>query len=362
MANISTMGRTTYALTAADIANGFAAIPVLWDSPFNDTNYNLAFSVVDSASFTAPSLDFNAGDVHFKTGTGFTAVVTFAAATPLIQGQFDAFNVNTAQTDTFTPVLPTLYQVTLYLNPRGDAGSPISSLQAYVAYTDASGVRKTLAPADATITRQGAPAGNTYPVYSNDNGTTVVVSTAFLTTFIPGVYVPATNYATGTYVSGSFTYGATITQATSGATAKFYGYVNGTLVYLPLTGTDDFSSNWGDGVHTFTNTGGTTSSAEGFYNTNATIVQSVSGATYVTQNSSGILDNDMYVGSGTGSPDATHVWIDNTIFAVYQPQGAPASLGTFHYDFSVRIVQMPNNAVIPVVGDQITIEAMASHR
>jgi hypothetical protein len=361
MANISTMGRTSYALTATDILNGFAAVPVLWDTPFNDTNYNLSWSIHDTY-FSAPSLDFGVGDVHYKTGSGFTAVVTLPAAAPIVQGQYDAFNVNTPQTDTFTPLAPTMYQVTVYLDPRGDVGSPLDSLQAYISYTDASGVRKTLAPADAQITRQGAPEGNTYPIWSNDAGSTIVVSTAFLTTYIPGTYLAATNYAVGTYVSGSFTYGATITQANSGAMAKFYGYVSGNIVYLPLTGVDDFASNWSDGAHTFTNGGGSTSSPSGFYNTNATIVQSVSGATYITQNSSGTANNDMYVGSGTGNPDNTHAWIDNSIFAVYIPSGVPSSLNTFHYDLSVRIVQMPSNSEVPAPGATFTVEAMASHR
>jgi len=111
MANISTMGRTKYALTATDILNGFAAVPVLWDSPFNDTNYNLSWSVHD-LGFPAPSLNYGVGDFHFKTGAGFTAVVAILAAIPLVQGQVDYPLLTTAQTFSYTVTVSGLYAVT----------------------------------------------------------------------------------------------------------------------------------------------------------------------------------------------------------------------------------------------------------
>jgi len=36
--------------------------------------------------------------------------------------------------------------------------------------------------------------------------------------------------------------------------------------------------------------------------------------------------------------------------------------GSFPMNVAVRIVQMPNNSVVPAVGATVTIEAIASHR
>ena len=85
MANISTMARSKYVITQRDIDNGFAGIPMLWDSPFNDTNYNIAWSIHDTGQ-NFLSLDYAVGDVHFKTPAGFIAVITLPAECLYLSG------------------------------------------------------------------------------------------------------------------------------------------------------------------------------------------------------------------------------------------------------------------------------------
>lgn len=46
MANSSQIKIVTYTVTAADFANQSFAVPVLWDSPFYDTNYAINCTVV----------------------------------------------------------------------------------------------------------------------------------------------------------------------------------------------------------------------------------------------------------------------------------------------------------------------------
>jgi len=53
----------SYSLTAADILNGFASIPLTWPEPFADTDYDVAWAVQDLTA-AAPSLNFGVGDFH----------------------------------------------------------------------------------------------------------------------------------------------------------------------------------------------------------------------------------------------------------------------------------------------------------
>jgi hypothetical protein len=364
MANISTMGRATYTLTVQDVANGFFAVPILWDTPFNDTNYICSWSVLDEY-FPAPSLDFGQGDIHYKRGDGFIAVVTIPGAAPIVQGQWDDFDEDTPITLTFQPLVSTLYQISIYLHAKtgeNSGNNPLDALGSTISFQAETG--EFLSVAGPTITAlQASPSSATEPIYSTTGGNPITITTAFLTSSIPGDYVDDTSYAVGTFVSTPFTYGELITQANTGATATYYGYVSGNIVYGLVSGVDDFASNWSDAAHyVFTNGGGQTASADGFYNTGATVVQSVSGASALTLNASGTSNNDFYVGSVSGVFDSTHAIIDNSIFAVYMPTGAIVPGVPFHYHISARIVQMPNSAVTPQVGAQVTVEAMASHR
>lgn len=68
-----TLVRTLYTITQTDINNGFAAVPIVFKSPFNDTNYNAVFSIED---LDLPiNLSWYEGDIHNKTRNGFSAVV-----------------------------------------------------------------------------------------------------------------------------------------------------------------------------------------------------------------------------------------------------------------------------------------------
>jgi hypothetical protein len=351
----------SYNITATDILHGYAAIPVTWPVVWPDNDYTLLYGV----SALSPVVEnFFLGAAHSITGSGFIATVNLAAAIPLVQGQFDVFNVNTAQTFSFTPAVAAMYQVTLYLASRNDPGNRVDALQPYISWTDASGVIRTLSPPDSTLTRAHNPVGNTYPIYSIDAGTPVTVSTTFLTNFIPGIFIPGTSYATGTFVGSGFNYGVTITQANSGATAKYYGHPAGpgAIVYLILTGADDFTSNWGDGVNTFTNTGGQVSGSDGFYSIGSTLLQSVTKAQTTLQNAPGTLSNDLYVSAITAfASDNTHAWIDTSNFSVYVPNGVLVAVSAFHYDLSIRVVQMPNNSTIYTPGDTLIVNSVSIH-
>lgn len=101
----------SYSLTAADILNGFASIPLTWPEPFADTDYDVAWAVQDLTA-AAPSLNFGVGDFHYKAITGITAVVSILAAIPLVQGQADYPLLTTAKTFSYVAPVSTLYMVT----------------------------------------------------------------------------------------------------------------------------------------------------------------------------------------------------------------------------------------------------------
>jgi hypothetical protein len=65
--------RVSYVFTSGDDANGFAQVPVEWDVPFEDNNYTVSWGANDTDLIV--DLNFFVGDIHFKTATGFTAVV-----------------------------------------------------------------------------------------------------------------------------------------------------------------------------------------------------------------------------------------------------------------------------------------------
>ena len=114
--------RIKYTLTATDIKNGFAPVPVTWGTPFTDTNYTVAFSINDLDS----TIDLSLGtlDMHDKTAAGITVVAFIAAAVPLVQGQVDLVDSTSGLTPlSLTAPITTLYQVTFYYGPATDSGS-----------------------------------------------------------------------------------------------------------------------------------------------------------------------------------------------------------------------------------------------
>jgi hypothetical protein len=111
-----------YTLTATDVVNGYAVVPVVWHVPFADANYTASFGVHDLDSVI--DLSFAVGDMHNLTFEGFDAVVYLSAAIPLIQGQADYFD-STSTTPPISILAPitTLYNVTLYYGPASNAGT-----------------------------------------------------------------------------------------------------------------------------------------------------------------------------------------------------------------------------------------------
>jgi len=114
--------RVMYTITATDILNGFIPVPVVWPTPFADTNYTAVFAVNDLDA----TVDLSIGvlDMHNKTASGVTCVALLAAAYPLVQAHVD----KVATTDDLTPLtltapITTLYQITFYYGPSDTTGS-----------------------------------------------------------------------------------------------------------------------------------------------------------------------------------------------------------------------------------------------
>ena len=170
--------RTLYTITSADVLNGFIPVPITWPTPFQDANYTTLFSIHDLDA----TIDLSIGelDIHNVTATGCTPVVFVAAAAPLVQGQFDDLNTNAAQDFTFTPLISTLYMITIYLNSRND-GTIGQTIQSSITYTDASGSPKTLA-SGWLGTINGDSAGNlqpyNFPLYCEAN-TPIEITTTY---------------------------------------------------------------------------------------------------------------------------------------------------------------------------------------
>ena len=126
-----------HTLTATDITNGFVVVSVVWDVPFSDTDYEVAFGVNDLDPVI--DLSFAAGDTHNKTFEGLDAIVYISAAIPLIQGQLDVSNVNTPQSLSFVAPVSTLYEISGYLASRGD-GAGSDSVGINFTWTDGRGL------------------------------------------------------------------------------------------------------------------------------------------------------------------------------------------------------------------------------
>lgn len=73
LSNIRT-NRTVYHITLADIAAGYANIPVAWAIPFPDVAYTIAQAITQDGPLDLLN-DFTPGDNHLVTGAGFTAQI-----------------------------------------------------------------------------------------------------------------------------------------------------------------------------------------------------------------------------------------------------------------------------------------------
>lgn len=64
--------RVTYTVTADDVTNKFLAVPVVFDTPFDDENYTASVAIHDNK--VDQLLNHLVGDYHNKTKAGLTAV------------------------------------------------------------------------------------------------------------------------------------------------------------------------------------------------------------------------------------------------------------------------------------------------
>lgn len=67
------VNRTSHLFSAPEDAAGFAEVAVVFNPPFADAHYTVIWGVDDTD--VVVDLNFFVGDIHFKTKTGFTAVV-----------------------------------------------------------------------------------------------------------------------------------------------------------------------------------------------------------------------------------------------------------------------------------------------
>jgi hypothetical protein len=76
MANISQIKKIRYTITATDAINGYVLIPVLWKSPFNDTNYAMSVvieSVTPNIGVAQGFSGYSLESIIKVTSAGFTA-------------------------------------------------------------------------------------------------------------------------------------------------------------------------------------------------------------------------------------------------------------------------------------------------
>jgi hypothetical protein len=187
--------RVSYGITAVDLVNGYAVIPVIWDSPWPDVKYTTSVSGV--SSLLSPVEDFAIGAIHNITGAGLNAVIQLTAAIPLVQGQEDLVASLTA-TNVIALVAPitTMYQVTMYYGPsRTSALDAGKTWTPTVSWTDPSGNALQASSTSPTIVLGPASGGNTGSYGVN-----------YLQDFNIPFYVLAgsTISVTGAYVGGTF--------------------------------------------------------------------------------------------------------------------------------------------------------------
>lgn len=114
-----------YVVTAADVLQSFASVPVVWDTPFADTNYTPVFGVEDLgvSGTDLPSLDYAPGDMHHKTASGIMCVVYFSAACPIVRSTLFKTNTSSPQTLSTTAPVTGLYNIDLYYVSLGNSSS-----------------------------------------------------------------------------------------------------------------------------------------------------------------------------------------------------------------------------------------------
>ena len=127
-----------YTITDADVALGYASVPVTWPTPFGDANYVASFSIGNPENNLEPA--YAAGDIQSQTAEGFVAIVNILAPVPLIQGQLQVLDTNQEQSVTFPVLLNTvgMYMITFYLDNYPDVGD-VNEVSLQASWTDPSG-------------------------------------------------------------------------------------------------------------------------------------------------------------------------------------------------------------------------------
>jgi hypothetical protein len=375
--------RVPYMLTAEDIVRGYAFVNIPYPCEWPDLNETTTFTVCNPDE--TDGTDFSPGATFNRTTTGFTAILNLNAAVPIVQGQVDFVDLTAGQGYEFTPLAEGVYALTIVgtaIAPQG----PLSNAQVNidVSYTDNAGAEYD----DAIVSIQDTLEASSilYPLYALPTAPITVFS-SYVTFGVAGA-LPANVWNMTVTLGGTGTaaYGATLHQATSGATAFYYGSgislggQPGFMIYTVLSGTDGSDSGyvWTDPVsgQTFTPTSAT--SAGTFYGPGTNATQFVTGASGPEMN---IPTTEMYLGphiSGVGDvpsgyidvpgtpPSATHnyAWYDPVSGGVFIPTAAWTGTGprvVFPYNLHIRIVQMPNNQTIYTPGQVTYLNVISIH-
>jgi hypothetical protein len=241
---------------------------------------------------------------------------------------------------------------------------PQAQLFVDVTYTDNAG--NELNPGTLQLSDNLQAASINEAIYAT-TGAPIVVYSSYVTFGMAGA-LPANAWWVPVNLGGSGTaaYGATLHQATSGATAFYYGTVSlggvpGNMVYTVLTGVDGSNSGyvWTDPIsgQTFTPSGSTTAATFTGPGFGVSMVQFVTGSfgpemvipttvLYLGPYISGVADKPSGVIHVAGTPPSTthnYAWYDPVNGGVFVPSAPWTDAATrvvFPYNLHIRISEL----------------------
>jgi hypothetical protein len=268
----------------------------------------------------------------------------------------------------FQPLISGVYNIVLVatsINPPG----PYAPAQVNfdVAYTDNAGPEYN--DAVVSITDNNEPASINEAIFALSTAPITIFS-SYVTFGVAGA-LPANAWWLPVTLGGSGTaaYGATLHQATSGATAKYYGVVAlggvpGNMIYTVLTGVDGSNTGyvWADPIsgQTFTPGGSTTAGTftgpgfgvpmtqfvTGAYGQEMDPASGPVGVMHIGPHVSGVADIPSgYIDIPGTAPSLTtnYAWYDPVNGGVWQPTATwtdAATLIVFPYNFHIRVTQL----------------------
>ena len=377
--------RVPYSITATDILRGYAYVPVEYPYSWPDLNETNTFAVCNPDQ--TDGTDFAPGCIYNRMEGGCMAILNLTAAVVLVQGQIDYTDLTAGQGYSFSPLAEGIYAITIVATSIAPVGTYPAGVDPQVnfdlSYTDHAGAEYNDAVVSILDNLNAESIIN--PVYALPSAPITIYS-SYVTFGVAGT-VPTSSYVIGTHV-GTIAYGATITQATSGATASFYGIFSvagnpNTMVYKLLTGTDlsRFGYAWSDGLgNSFTPPNNATVQPGSFTGpgTGVVMTQAVTGAYGLEMNAP---TTEMYLGphvqgvadSPSGyvdipgtppSPTVAYAWVDSGNGGVFLPTAAWSDSTTrvvFPYNAYYRIVQMPNNSTVYTPGQTTYLNFISIH-